>query len=83
MNDREAFEKELKALEDVYKEKTGRELAKYFRPPEGKFTNQTLEFANNMGYKTVFWSFAYADWDNNSQMNESAAKTKILDTLAF
>lgn len=81
INDREAFEKELKALEDIYKEKTGRELAKYFRPPEGKFTKQTLEFANNMGYKTVFWSFAYADWDNNSQMNESAAKTKILDNI--
>ena len=81
INDKESFEKELKALEDIYKEKTGREMAKYFRPPEGKFTKQTLEFANGMGYKTIFWSFAYADWDNNSQMSESAAKAKILDNI--
>ena len=81
INDQASFEKELKALEDIYKEKTGRELAKYFGPPEGRFTKQTLEFASNMGYKTVFWSFAYADWDNNAQMSERAAKAKIMDNI--
>ena len=81
ITDKESFEKELTTLENIYKEKTGREMAKYFRPPEGKFTEKTLEFANAMGYKTIFWSFAYADWDNNHQMSESAAKTKILDNI--
>ena len=31
-----------------------------------------------MGYKTILWSFAYADWDNNAQMNAEKAKEKLL-----
>ena len=34
-----------------------------------------------MGYKTIFWSFAYADWDNNRQMSMESAKRKILDNI--
>ena len=75
------FRAELERLENVYREITGRELSKYFRPPEGRFNRQTLEWASEFGYKTVFWSFAYADWDNGKQMNESAAKKKILDNI--
>ena len=75
------FTQELTALEIIYKECTGRELAKYFRPPEGKFSESTLEFSDKMGYKTIFWSFAYADWDNQAQPDKSAAKRKILDNM--
>lgn len=75
------FEKELSALERIYKEKTGREMPKYFRPPEGKFSEKMLEFANEKGYKTIFWSFAYADWDNNNQMTKEKAKTKIMENI--
>ena len=60
---------------------TGREMSKFFRPPEGTFDKEMLEFAQKMSYKTVFWSFAYADWDNNSQMAENVALKKILDNL--
>ena len=35
-------------------------------------------YAKDLGYKTVFWSFAYADWDNNRQMSEDKALEKIL-----
>lgn len=77
----EEFKAEIVALEDIYREKTGRELSKFFRPPEGRFSRKTLEFANELGYKTVFWSFAYADWDNNAQMSHEAAKKKILDNI--
>ena len=77
----EEFKTEISTLEDVYREKTGRELCKFFRPPEGRFSEKTLEFANELGYKTIFWSFAYADWDNNSQMPYDAAKRKILDNI--
>ena len=77
----EEFKAEIVALEDIYREKTGRELSKFFRPPEGRFSRQTLEFASELGYKTVFWSFAYADWDNNAQMSHDAAKKKILDNI--
>ena len=79
--DLETFEAELKALETVCQQTLGRELAKYYRPPEGSFTKENLAFAKELGYKTVFWSFAYADWDNGKQMSRAAAKEKILSNL--
>ena len=81
IHDREEFFKELSSLEMLYKDCTGMEMAKYFRPPEGRFNENTLKYANELGYKTVFWSFAYADWDNNKQMSAEAAKTKIFDNI--
>lgn len=44
-----------------------------FRYPEGSYNEQTLALINELGYKTLFWSFAYADWDVNSQKDESEA----------
>ena len=73
------FRVEIEALENIYKETTGLEISKFYRPPEGKFTEENLKFASELGYKTVFWSFAYADWDNDHQMSVERAEKKILD----
>ena len=81
IKDIEAFKAELEALEKVYFEQTGFKMSKYYRPPEGKFSRLNLKMANELGYKTIFWSFAYADWDNNKQMSEEAAKEKILSNI--
>lgn len=78
---REQFTAELEKLEEACIRKTGRELSKFYRPPEGVFDRNSLAYAKDMGYKTVFWSFAYADWDNNKQMSASSAKAKILENL--
>ncbi len=78
VTDKEQFLAELNALEEDCKE-IGVECAKYYRPPEGRFTEQNLKFAEEAGYKTVFWSFAYVDWDNKSQMSEESAIKKVLD----
>ncbi len=72
------FEKELKGVEDVLYEKTGYEIDKFYRPPEGRFSEENLKFASDMGYYTVFWSLAYADWDNNKQMNPERALELVL-----
>ncbi len=77
----EELEKEITKLSDAYKELTGEEMAGYFRPPEGCFDKKSLEIVNKMGYKTVFWSFAYADWDNAKQPSYEFAKKKILDNV--
>lgn len=77
----EELKNELEVLETLYKEKTGREMTKYFRPPEGKFSKQNLIDLQSLGYKTIFWSFAYADWDNNKQMSPDKAKEKILSNI--
>ena len=78
VGDIEAFTKETKPLDDLFKENTGYEMDKYFRPPEGAFTENTLKFAEDLGYTTVFWSLAYADWDNNKQMNPDKALNLLL-----
>ena len=77
----EVFESEVLGLETKYKELTGKEMAKFFRPPEGTFDREMLKRAQDLGYKTVFWSFAYADWNNNKQMSEDEALKKILDNI--
>lgn len=77
----EEFKNELVLLENACRDKIGCNIAKYYRPPEGKFDEASLSYARSMGYKTVFWSFAYADWDNNKQMTPEKAKTKILDNI--
>ncbi|MBO5111651.1 MAG: polysaccharide deacetylase family protein [Clostridia bacterium] len=73
------FEAELTGLERLYEEKIGAKMAKFYRPPEGKFSEQNLQFATELGYTTVFWSFAYADWDNKHQMSEEEAMKKVME----
>ncbi len=72
------FRNELQEMEDVYRNCTGKELSKFYRPPEGKFSKANLRLAREMGYETVFWSYAYADWDNALQPDPVEAKEKIL-----
>ncbi len=76
----ESFTAELKKLEDSCAE-IGVVVAKYYRPPEGRFSEENLKFAMDAGFKTVFWSFGYVDWDNERQMAPDDAMTKILDGL--
>ena len=46
---------------------TGYEMDMYFRPPSGEYSEQVLQLAKDMGYKTIFWSMAYLDYDVNNQ----------------
>ena len=78
---KDKLSEELTKLEDVYREYTGKEMTKFFRPPEGSFSVDALKSINELGYTTVFWSFAYADWDNKAQKDHSWAKKKILDNV--
>lgn len=72
---------ELNALERLYSERIGGVMPKYYRPPEGVFSRENLACLSENGYKTVFWSFAYPDWDNNRQMTPQKAKAIILENL--
>jgi peptidoglycan-N-acetylmuramic acid deacetylase len=49
------------------KEATGYDMDLYFRPPSGEYSARTLQLAADMGYKTIFWSVAYLDYDVNNQ----------------
>lgn len=81
INNIDDFEKELSSLEKLFKESYGIEMQKYYRPPEGKFTEENLKWAQDLGYKTIMWSFAYADWDNNNQPSAEYALNKILSNI--
>ncbi len=52
-----------------------------FRPPTGKFSEQSLAVANNLNYRSVFWSFAYLDYDVENQPDEAEALQKCLNSL--
>jgi len=78
LTDKEAFSRELLDLETLYKETTGQELPKYYRPPQGIYSQENLAMAKELGYKTVFWSLAYVDWNNDSQPTKEEAFRKLL-----
>lgn len=71
------LKKELTPVENRYKELTGKDLPKYYRPPQGKFSESNLRHAQELGYTTVFWSLAYVDWNVNAQPDPQAALRKL------
>ena len=75
--DRESFEKELSALEETYQQVTGVKMKKYYRPPQGKYSETNLKMASEMGYTTVFWSLAYVDWLEDSQPSRESALKEL------
>ena len=64
-------------MEALYEEVTGQTLPKFYRPPQGLYSEENLKQAQELGYQTVFWSLAYADWDNNAQPEADAAVEKL------
>ncbi len=78
LTDKEAFCKELTELETLYQEITGKEMLKFYRPPQGIYSQKNLELAKELGYKTVFWSLAYVDWRNDAQPTAEYAFSKLL-----
>ena len=78
LSQKAAFEKELKDLEDTFRQVTGGELPKFYRPPQGIYSEENLQMAKELGYKTVFWSLAYVDWNNDSQPTAEYAFSKLL-----
>ena len=81
ISDKETFSKELSDLEALYKETTGEEMQKYYRPPQGVYSQENLSMAKELGYKTVFWSLAYVDWNNDSQPTKEQAFSKLLPRI--
>jgi len=81
LNTKEALEKELTMLEEACYEMTGSKPAKLYRPPQGKYTYTHLQNAKELGYSTIFWSLAYADWDTEKQPDEEAAIRKLTSRI--
>lgn len=81
ISDEASFRKELEDLEALYKQVTGKEMEKYYRPPQGCYSEENLKMAQALGYHTVFWSLAYVDWINDKQPTEQDAFSKLIPRI--
>lgn len=77
ITDKAAFQKEISSLEELYQETTGKTMQKFYRPPQGKYSTDNLKMANELGYKTIFWSLAYVDWYVDKQPSPQDAMAKL------
>jgi len=76
-----AFQKELAQVEDIYRDVTGQEIPRFYRPPRGTYSEANLKFAQELGYTTVFWSLAYRDWENDNQPTREEAFGKLIPRI--
>lgn len=74
------IETEIMKLHQAVFEKFNYEM-RYIRPPKGEFNERTLRKCQDLGYKTVMWSFAYCDWDEKKQPSQEKAQKMIVDNL--
>ena len=77
----EDFKDQIIPNEEKYKAITGREMKKYYRPPQGIYNTKNLEDANNLGYKTIFWSVAYVDWLKDKQPSQKDAMNTLMSRV--
>lgn len=75
------FVNELTKVENTARELCGVEIAPFYRPPAGKFSETMLTYANEAGYSTIFWSLAYVDWLTDSQPSYKDAMNKLLPRI--
>lgn len=75
---KESFTEEMTGTEELYEELIGEEMPKFYRPPQGKYSESNLKMANELGYTTVFWSLAYVDWYDDDQPTKEQAFEKLI-----
>ena len=79
----DAFQKELSDLENLFQQITGQTMPKFYRPPQGKYSESNLKMAKEMGYTTFFWSLAYVDWYQDKQPSKEEAFDKLLGQMCI
>ncbi|MFI3176246.1 MAG: polysaccharide deacetylase family protein [Eubacteriales bacterium] len=79
--DEATFMEEITTLETLFTEVTGAELSHYYRPPQGKYSVETLQYAQDLGYETILWSLAYVDWYEDDQPTKEEAFEKLLTRI--
>jgi len=73
----EQCHKEVQEIHDYVKEHFNYEMS-LFRFPAGEFSEQNLKLCQEMGYRSVFWSFAYRDWEVDNQPEPAEALETIV-----
>ena len=81
ISDPAVFRKEMDDVRTLFQETTGTEMAMYYRPPQGKYSETNLQMAKDLGYATFFWSLAYVDWNVDAQPSHEEAFSKLIDRI--
>ena len=77
VKDIEKLKNEITELSKSFEELTGQKM-QYFRPPMGEYSERTLALTQDLKMTTVFWSFAYKDWDTKAQRGTEYAYEQIM-----
>ena len=72
--------KEIEETENYLRENFGY-AAKYFRFPAGEYNESTLELVESLGYRSVFWSVAYNDWDTSKVRGKDYTVKTVMERL--
>ena len=76
----ETVSDEITELNEMCEEMYGYKM-QYMRPPEGEFSEKSLAVTNDLGMRTIMWSFAYKDWDINNQKGADYAYESVMPYL--
>lgn len=76
----EDIQKELTDLEHRFQEKYGKQM-QFMRPPKGEYSERVLDLATKLNYCTLFWSFAYDDWNVNNVRGKDYVVNKVCDNI--
>lgn len=76
-----SFSDELSRVASIYEDATGEKMQKLYRPPRGKYSEENLRMAQQLGYRTFFWSLAYVDWQTDAQPSREEAFDKLLGRI--
>lgn len=79
--DETSFREELTQTEALYEQITGQPMKKIYRPPQGKYSENNLRMARDLGYTTLFWSLAYVDWYSDKQPTAQQAFDKLIPRI--
>ena len=72
---------DVKSLEDSFYNEIGVSMSNYVRPPRGEFTKESQELLASSGYKSVFWSLAYVDWEKDVYNGNHYSFKKVIDRV--
>jgi len=72
---------EISSLAQRYEELTGAPMDSYIRPPMGNYTESSLQWTKELGYTSVFWSMAWADWDPKKQPGAAFVYNHVMENI--
>ena len=72
--------KEIQAVDDYLRIHFGYS-SPFFRFPQGACSDNSLELVASLGYTSVFWSSAYADWDTSKSKGKDYAYETVTSRL--